>query len=63
MATFFILIPDTISGTFFDAEGAEVVAKGLDKTWLAGQGVIAGMIAGLFLLLLLGWILGVELED
>lgn len=23
----------------------------------------AGMIAGLFLLLLLGWILGVELED
>ena len=45
MSTFFILIPDYV-GKYFDAEGNEVVASGLSKTWLAGQGVIAGMIAG-----------------
>jgi len=46
MSTFFVLIPDYV-GTYFDAEGNEVVASGLSKTWLAGQGVIGAMIAGL----------------
>jgi len=48
LAVFLILIPDTIPVELFDAEGAAVTTvSGLDKTWLAGQGMIGAMIAGL----------------
>ena len=48
LAVFLILIPDTIPVELFDAEGAAVATvSGLDKTWLAGQGMIGAMIAGL----------------
>ena len=40
---FLILIPDVIAGA--GPDGADV--SGLDKTWLAGQGMIGAMIAGL----------------
>ena len=42
-AAFLILIPDVIAGAGVD--GADVA--GLDKTWLAGQGMIGAIIAGL----------------
>jgi len=47
LAVFLILIPDYVAGEYFDAEGAAVTVSGLDKTWLAGQGMIGAMIAGM----------------
>ena len=43
LAVFLILIPDYIAGA--GPDGANVA--GLDKTWLAGQGMIGAIIAGL----------------
>ena len=57
MATFFILIPDYVTGVESDGETAIQLA-GLSKTWLAGQGMIGAMIAGL----LVGWIYGKFME-
>ena len=51
LAVFLILIPDYVSGTESDGETA-ITLSGLDKTWLAGQGMIGAMIAGM----LTGWI-------
>jgi PTS system cellobiose-specific IIC component len=52
MCVFLILVPDYVAGEYFDAEGAAVTVSGLDKTWMAGQGMIGAMIAGM----LTGWI-------
>ena len=53
LAVFLILIPDYVVCDLFDAEGNAVTSvAGLDKTWLAGQGMIGAMIAGM----LSGWI-------
>lgn len=43
MGAFLIIIPSVIAGA--GPDGADV--SGLDKTWLAGQGMIGAMIAGL----------------
>ena len=48
VAAFLILIPDYVSVDLLDAEGAAVTTvSGLDKTWLAGQGMVGAIIAGL----------------
>lgn len=52
-ATFLILVPDYV---VVDAEAGTTVA-GLDKTWLAGQGMIAAIIAGLLVGLIYSWFL------
>ena len=53
LAVFLILIPDYVACDLVDAEGNAVTSvAGLDKTWLAGQGMIGAMIAGMFT----GWI-------
>ena len=51
LAVFLILIPDYIAGA--GPDGANVA--GLDKTWLAGQGMIGAMIAGLLTGLIYSW--------
>ena len=57
MSLFFILIPDYVTGT--ESDGATAITlSGLSKTWLAGQGMIGAMIAGL----LTGWIYGIFME-
>ena len=61
MCTFLILIPDTIAGEYFDAEGAAVTISGLDKTWLAGQGMVAAIIAGLLSGLVYSFILSKDI--
>jgi len=50
---FLILIPDYIAGA--GPDGANV--SGLDKTWLAGQGMIGAMIAGLLTGFIYSWFL------
>ena len=57
MSLFFILIPDYVTGTESDGVTA-ITLSGLSKTWLAGQGMIGAMIAGL----LTGWIYGIFME-
>ena len=52
-AAFLILIPDVIAGAGVD--GADV--SGLDKTWLAGQGMIGAIIAGLLVGFVYCWFL------
>ncbi len=52
IAAFLILIPTNVAGEYFtiEAETGEYAAAtvaGLDKTWLAGQGMIGAIIAGL----------------
>ena len=62
MCTFLILIPDTVPAGLFDAEGAEVATvAGLDKTWLAGQGMVAAIIAGLLSGLIYSFILSKDI--
>ena len=61
MCTFLILIPDTIAGEYFDAEGAAATVSGLDKTWLAGQGMVAAIIAGLLSGLIYSFILSKDI--
>ena len=51
LAVFLILIPDYIAGA--GPDGANVA--GLDKTWLAGQGMIGAIIAGLLVGLVYSW--------
>ena len=51
LAIFLILIPDYIAGA--GPDGANV--SGLDKTWLAGQGMIGAIIAGLVTGLVYSW--------
>ncbi len=51
LAVFLILIPDYIAGA--GPDGANVA--GLDKTWLAGQGMIGAIIAGLLTGLIYSW--------
>ena len=51
LAVFLILIPDYIAGA--GPDGANVA--GLDKTWLAGQGMIGAIIAGLLVGLIYSW--------
>ena len=52
IALFLIFVPSTVDANLFDADGnAVATVAGLSKTWLAGQGMIAGIIAGL----LTGW--------
>ena len=51
LAVFLILIPDYIAGA--GPDGANV--SGLDKTWLAGQGMIGAIIAGLLTGLIYSW--------
>lgn len=51
MAVFLILIPDYVAGA--GPDGANVA--GLDKTWLAGQGMIGALIAGLLTGLIYSW--------
>ena len=47
-AVFLVLIPDYVAVDLFDADGnAVTTVAGLNKTWLAGQGMIAAIIAGL----------------
>ena len=70
IGVFLILIPDYVPTAFLDANGEvlKVYAKqgeeivetaqqvaGLDKTWLAGQGMIGAMIAGLLTGLIYSW--------
>ena len=51
IAVFLILVPDYV---VVDAEAGTTVA-GLSKTWLAGQGMIGAMIAGLLTGLIYSW--------
>ena len=51
IAVFLILIPDYV---VVDAEAGTTVS-GLDKTWLAGQGMIGALIAGLITGLVYSW--------
>ena len=51
IAVFLILIPDYV---VVDAEAGTTVS-GLDKTWLAGQGMIGALIAGLLTGLVYSW--------
>lgn len=62
MAAFLILIPSYIAGEYFDAEGGPAVISGLDKTWLAGQGMIGAMIAGLLTGLIYSWFLAKDIR-
>ncbi|MBO7674626.1 MAG: PTS sugar transporter subunit IIC [Atopobiaceae bacterium] len=62
IAVFLILIPDYVAGEYFDAEGAAVTVSGLDKTWLAGQGMIGAMIAGLLVGLIYSWFLAKDIR-
>ncbi len=62
IALFLIMVPSSVAGEYFtiDAETGEYVAAtvaGLDKTWLAGQGMIAAIIAGLLTGLIYSWFL------
>ncbi len=58
IALFLIFIPSTVSVDLLDAEGNAVTSvAGLNKTWLAGQGMIGGIIAGLLTGIAYSWFL------
>jgi len=53
IAVFLILIPDYV--VYTPEAGDPVQVAGLDKTWLAGQGMVGAMIAGLLTGLIYSW--------
>jgi len=60
LAAFLIIIPSTVpvAGAISAETGEEIATvSGLDKTWLAGQGMIGAMIAGMLTGLIYSWFL------
>lgn len=55
IATFLILVPDYV--VYTPEAGEAVQVAGLDKNWLAGQGMIGAIIAGLLTGLIYSWFL------